>query len=34
MSIKFKNVYFINSDYLKFFSGEYAEKEKYLKNFR
>ena len=31
MSIKFKNVYFINSDYLKFFSGEYAEKRKISK---
>ena len=31
MSIKFKNVYFINSDYLKFFSEEYAEKRKISK---
>ena len=30
-SIKFKNIYFMNSDYLKLFSGEYAEKKKYLK---
>lgn len=31
VSIKFKNVYFINSDYLKFFSEEYAEKRKISK---
>ena len=31
VSIKFKNIYFMNSDYLKLFSGEYAEKKKYLK---
>ena len=27
-SIKFKNIYFMNSDYLKLFTGEYAEKKK------
>lgn len=31
VSIKFKNIYFMNSDYLKLFSGEYAEKKKISK---
>ena len=32
-SIKFKNVYFMNSDYLKLYPEEFAEKRKISKKF-